>query len=141
MQLRVYEEHETYEQLMGGGSRAVKVYRPVGEPITVAGPALDLAKIARGDVDFDRAIVGGYALTPGVPRDFWDRWLAQNKAMPYVTNGIIFAHATADGVRSKARDGAKIQTGLEPIDSDRPAAKSPELRGRFTVQKADNKDE
>jgi hypothetical protein len=35
--------------------------------------------------------VGGYALTPNIPRVFWLAWLEQNKAFDAVRNGLIFA--------------------------------------------------
>jgi hypothetical protein len=34
---------------------------------------------------------GGYALTEGIPKDFWERWLRQNKDAPCVVKKLVFA--------------------------------------------------
>ena len=65
-------------------------------------------------------IVGGYGITEGVPRAFWERWLEQSKALAMVKNGLIFAHAEAASVISKAKDGAAEINGFERIDPSKP---------------------
>jgi hypothetical protein len=34
---------------------------------------------------------GAVTLTPGVPRDFWDAWLAENAHLDAVTRGLVYA--------------------------------------------------
>lgn len=69
----------------------------------------------------------GFGLTHGVDGDWFKDWAeGDGKDFPAVKNGSIFA---ISGTRDKAEDAAKerradaaVQTGLEPIDPDRPAA-------------------
>lgn len=64
-------------------------------------------------------IIGGrYAITPGIPKDFWEQWLHINKDADYVKNRVIFAADTSDAVTQQARDMVKegIKTGFEALD-------------------------
>lgn len=69
-------------------------------------------------------IEGGYALTRGIPADFWEQWAEQNKMAPYFVppdgaeHGMIFAYATTDEVASAAREQEKLLSGLEPLSTD-----------------------
>ena len=131
--LRVFDMVPEYEQVMGGGNREVKVARQTGDPVVLNGNTVDPARTSRGEYP-EHQIVGGYALTPGVSRDFWERWLAENKSHPAVLNGLVFAHGTEAAARDQARDGAKLKSGLEPIDPEHPAAKIP---GGSNIQRGD----
>lgn len=66
-------------------------------------------------------VVGGYALTPGVPKAFWDKWLAQNKDAPYVKQNLIFAAERAGSVVGEAKEKREIRSGLEGLNPDKPA--------------------
>lgn len=66
-------------------------------------------------------VVGGFALTPGVPADLWDAWMAQNKAAPFVKQGLIFAHTKAGDAVAQSKDGKALRTGFEGLDPDKPA--------------------
>lgn len=33
----------------------------------------------------------GFSVTPGVPADFWEAWIAQNSDAPFVIRGFVFA--------------------------------------------------
>jgi hypothetical protein len=65
-------------------------------------------------------VIGGYALTPGVPRAFWEQWLEQNKDADYVKNKLIWAHHERKSVESWARDHKDVKCALEPIHPDTP---------------------
>ena len=60
----------------------------------------------------------GAALTPGVPKEFFDRWLEQNADQPMVRNGMIFAHLRAADVQAEARERVKDLSGLGPLTPD-----------------------
>lgn len=66
----------------------------------------------------------GYALTRGVDRDFFERWMELNKKAPYVVNGLIFG-GTEDQVRGHARELRGRLSGLEPLDPDAKDARIP----------------
>lgn len=62
--------------------------------------------------------VGGYALTQGIPADFWEQWLEQNADTDMVKNKLIFAYASLVDVRDEAREYAHVLSGLEPLVPD-----------------------
>ena len=82
----------------------------------------------------------GYGRTV-IPREFWDRWFAQNKDREVVAKGFIFAEAKEPDFRAHARDGLSEQTGLEGLNPN--SKDDPRLRklskggGRETVIETD----
>ena len=113
LRLRVYRMVEQYEQAPGGPRRA-DVARQVGDEVVVRGCAVPFGEMP------EYAIIGGYALTPGVPRDFFEEWLRQNRDNPIVVRNLIFAHELRDHVEGRAREQANLRTGLEPVDPANP---------------------
>jgi hypothetical protein len=63
-------------------------------------------------------IVAGCALTHNVPEEFWRAWLEQNKHSAVVKESLIFAYEKVESVRDKAKDGAKLMSGLQPLVPD-----------------------
>lgn len=63
---------------------------------------------------------GGYALTHGIPADFWRMWLEQYRDSDLVKNKIVFAHAKPKSAAAMAKENAKTKSGLEPLDPDKP---------------------
>lgn len=65
-------------------------------------------------------IVDGYAMTPGIPFDFWCAWREQNKDHDLVKNNLIIANERADMVADEAKDrGPTKRSGLEAIVPDK----------------------
>jgi hypothetical protein len=64
---------------------------------------------------------GGYALTSGIPEDFWLQWLEEHKEMEIVKKNFIFAMPRPADAAARAREQAELRTGLEPISQDKPA--------------------
>lgn len=60
-------------------------------------------------------IIGGFAMTPGIPRDFMDKWLSQNRQLDIVKAGLIMVHKTTDHARGEATEKKDLRSGLEPI--------------------------
>jgi hypothetical protein len=50
-----------------------------------------------------------------VDKDFWDRWYARNKEMPFVKNGLVFVAKDRDSAIDMAKDRREVKTGLEPL--------------------------
>lgn len=95
------------KQAVQGEIRDAVVHKHVGQRYIIAGVAPVQARLP--NVDFPR-LSEGFALTPGIPADFWEVWKAENADNEALLNGSIFAHgATPD--RGKAE-----RTGFEPID-------------------------
>ncbi len=81
-----------------------------GKRFTVRGPAFPFGQIP------NIPIVGGYALTVGVPGDLARTWFQQNEEADIVKNQLIFAEETLERATSRAKDLAKIRSGFEPLD-------------------------
>jgi hypothetical protein len=112
--LRLFDMKEHKEPLMGGGYHAVKRSEPIpGAEFLVLGNAYSQRGQPRGE------IVGGYALTPDCPREFWDKWLAQNKDSAMVKNHLIFAHEVGRDTRAEARDKKDVVSNLERLDPNK----------------------
>lgn len=83
------------------------VWRPRENAVEIKGPKRD---------QYGRDMEGGYALTHGVPKDFWDQWMKENKDSPLVVNKLILAHGKADSAVAEAKENEKRRSGLEPLD-------------------------
>lgn len=97
------------------GVRRVKesVRRPDRGQFKVRGPNLPFG------VNATFPIIGGrYALTPGIPKDFWEEWCRINAHSDAVKNRVIFAHDTSDGATQMARAAVKdgVKSGFEGLD-------------------------
>jgi hypothetical protein len=112
LQLHQFFDHAV--PVPGGGTRTEKLARPVGDPVRIHGPATPHGEAPRA------IIVGGYALTSGVPKEFWDAWCAQNKGAMVLHNNILFAYDKEADTRAAAKEHAKVRTGMEPIDPKAP---------------------
>ena len=94
-----------------------------GKRFTVNGPAYPVGTLPKG---FPRSplIEGGYAATPGIPAEFWEEWLEQNKQAAYVVppegaeHGMIYAMPSLEDAVAIAREQDKLLSGLEPISTD-----------------------
>lgn len=104
--IRDHAETIVHENVMGGGSREVKVFRPIGAKIYIKGT------LRRG-----AEIVGGYAITENVDAGVFERWLAWNAESSAVRNGMIFAHEKRDRVEGWAKELVARKSGLEPLDT------------------------
>lgn len=121
--LQLHEFQDVDEPTFGGGSKPARRAFPVGEPIVVRGSALDLTELRGGRMP-SYTHVGGYALTPGVPREFWERWVEQHADDPAVRNHLIFAHASLNEASDAAREREGVVSGYEGIDPADPSKKT-----------------
>ena len=101
------------EPVMGGGYREFEQATRVGERVVIAGFARPVNP--EGDTEF-APLVGGYGLTPGVDKEFFEGWLVENAELDAVKRGFIFAHEKHDTVAGKARAGDAGLSGLEAIN-------------------------
>ena len=64
----------------------------------------------------------GFGLTHGVPKEFWDKWIAQHRTFDPVVNGLIFAHESRGKAVDEAKEKKAVKTGLERLNPNaRPA--------------------
>lgn len=130
--LRNYEMVDFDEPILGGGKKTTKRAIAKGEPFTINGTALN-----KGDRP-EYLIVGGYALTPGVPKDLFDAWLKANKDSKLVKSNLIFANPTENDARDESKEKKAIRSGLEPIV---PNSDSRIPRGPQKITTAETKEE
>jgi hypothetical protein len=111
----ILELDELRREVPATGGKEVAVWRGTGRKVQICG-----SNANHPDSPNPGRVVGGYGLTE-VPLDFWDAWAAQHKGNPLLLNALLFAQPTSDRATSKAKDQAKVVTGFEPMDPDRPA--------------------
>lgn len=116
--LRVFSWHEYEEPNSGGKTRRIARQNAEAGEYVLNGNAVSMEALQRGDIN--HRVTGGFGITTGVPKDFWDLWLEQNKDSQLVREGLVFAHASEQSVVSEARKRESLRSGLEPIDPDRP---------------------
>lgn len=121
--LRVYEMEEDFEPILGGGQKSIKKAFQVGEDVVLNGSSLDPERLRGGQLP-TYPHVGGFGITRGVPKELWEKWLAQNADLPLVKNGLIFAYEDLDRASAVARERAGVESGMEPIDPDNPSKRT-----------------
>lgn len=107
--LRVFEMVDTPEPVMGGGQRMVKQARELPQRFTINGCAHPQNAAPNCE------LAGGFAITPNVPKDIWDKWLSQNKESDMVKKGIVFAQDSLDSARDAGADHKDQKSGLERL--------------------------
>jgi hypothetical protein len=65
-------------------------------------------------------VIGGDGITENVPKDVFDRWMAEHKDYAPVAKGLIFTHAKTAGVEAMAAERVDLKTGFEPTDPEKP---------------------
>jgi len=68
-------------------------------------------------------LINGFGVTQ-VDADLFNGWLAANKDLPAVKNGLIFAQASEASIKAQTRDHEAQETGLEGIDPENPGKKA-----------------
>ena len=111
LELRVFDTIDAVESNALGEIRAVKKAQPRAQTVTIKGylekHRPDQPTAARGS---------SYAVTPGVDKEFFEMWIAQNKEHDAVKNKLIFASEKQDTVRGMVNEFRSTRSGLEPID-------------------------
>jgi hypothetical protein len=106
----------------------VKEVESIGECVTVA------CKLPHGlqlDVEINgvrnrflasgsnsSAVFGGFGLTDGVPKDFWEAWKKEHAHMPYVKREQIWAIKDRRSAQDKAIEMAEIRHGMEQLNQN-----------------------
>lgn len=111
--LRLHRFEEQNEITPGGTTRSVKVAIPVDHPdVVIKGNAF------HENLGPRQQIVGGYALTHGVPADVFHEWLAQNRDSEVVRKNLVFAADRSSYAEGKAKEHASLRTGFERLDGN-----------------------
>lgn len=108
-----------------------------GDTIMITGTAYPIGQAPAGYRD-KAAMAGGYALTFGVNKEFFDRWMEQNELNPIVVNRMIFGFEKIEDVKAKAKNYASLRSGMEPLNPENdPRMPRPLAAGVTGVQTAD----
>ena len=98
---------------VNGVRQKMRMSTPTGEEMLFKGPA-------HGQNEGPRvAMAGGFGLTFGVPKDFWDKWVAQHGELDLVKKGLIFARESNNKAIGAAKERRDESTGLSRIDPRR----------------------
>lgn len=119
----LYVMVEDQEPIMGGGWKTVKKANPTGETVRLRGPGPALAAMRRG-VEPSESLAAGFALTPGIPREHWEKVRRDYADHPAIVNGLVFATDSDVDAMAEARNRRSVETGLEGIDPDNPAKRT-----------------
>lgn len=95
-----------------GGTRAEKIWVPVGEPVKINGPARGFGEPPRHPEQ------DGFALTHGVDADFFAKWMHDNADLDVVKHGLIKAHEKPMELKAQTREAAHVKSGMEPLELD-----------------------
>lgn len=133
--MQCYKMEEVPVPTMGGYIKQ-NMARQDGPSFTLNGYACETGKTPACIVS------GGYALTPGVPKDLYTRWLKENAELDLVKNKLIFAFEKLDMARDKAEEREDLRCGLEAIDPDlKMDPRIPEARSSTLKIEAGTRDE
>jgi hypothetical protein len=81
-----------------------------GPVVVINGTAFPNGDVPEG---FERPeMFSGAALTFGVDREFFEKWLEENADMPAVANNMIFAAGDRDHVKGMAKEFKAVDSGL-----------------------------
>lgn len=112
--LALHNRVKKTEPIAGGGSREFDAYEKRFDA-----PEFIIAGNSHPQNEGPKAqIIGNYALTPNIPKEFWDEWCEQNRGHVALKNDMLFAHVEMASVTSKAVDMKNERSGLERINPD-----------------------
>lgn len=108
-------------------TRKEEISRFFGEAVIINGPARnrDSRRVEAGDA---LPTAGGYALTFGIDKDFWDKFRVQMKDWEPLVRGQVFAHEREDTAKGQAKAGQAGPSGFEPYN---PASPPAEFAGKI----------
>ena len=119
--LRLQLQHPQKRRMPTGHGGGSDVYEEIthnvfgGPSYNVFGPSIPAMGGVPDGYQMPPDIKGGYAFTPGIPSDFWEQWLEQNKQAPYVENNMIFACPETASAKAQANEKTEVKSGLEPL--------------------------
>ena len=112
LKMRIFREVTRDIPVMGGGVKEAKEFEPIPDA-----PSYTLNGFSHEQKTApEHSIIGGAALTHGIPKDFWDAWMRQNRNSDLVRNGLIFGHVREQEARAEAKDKISLKSGLERLD-------------------------
>ncbi len=112
LSLRLFEMRPVVEAIPGGTREVMMAHLVDHPPVKINGYAAEAGKMPTSGAE----LAMGYALTAGVPAEFFDKWLKQNATHDLVVNGLIFAASSVGSVKAQTRENEKRWDGLQPME-------------------------
>lgn len=113
LELRLFRMEKVQHPVMGGGFREVEEAREIGgKRVVINGWSHPQNAAPRAQM------AHGTALTMGVDKEFFDKWMEQNREHAAVKNGLIFCAEKDGNVFAEAKAKEKVRSGLERLDPD-----------------------
>lgn len=123
--MQLQREETRRDPAPNDGNRTVKVFAKYGDKYTLNG-------FSRSPSLNPKLVVGGFAITSNIPKDFAEEWFKQNADFPPVKRGFVKMFSSDNMASGYASEHEKMKSGYEPTDpNDLPE----EFRGR--IEKAD----
>lgn len=115
LRLRLFRFEEASELVLGGGTRTYQRSIPITKgdkplEVVVHGPSIPMGFAP------SYLIVGGYALTPNIDKDFFEAWMEQNRNTDLVRNKMIFCQEHTQDAQAQAQEQKDVRSGMEPMD-------------------------
>jgi len=126
--LRIFDMQDVQEPTRDGTTKRVKraQQRMDVKPFTIRG----YLEPNRDPASLQPSQMSRFGITRGVPKDIWERWLAQNQDLALVENRLIFGFDDEASVSDMARDMERVSCGLEPLDPQAMREASERARAR-----------
>ncbi len=112
IRLRLFKFREIDIPVLGGGLKTVREAYPLEGEVVLHGFMKN--KSAQPHC----LVVGNFAITDNVPRDFFIEWMEQNKDHHLVKNGFIFATRRTHDTMKESENRAEMKSGLEQLDPE-----------------------
>lgn len=110
LKLRFFRKVERMVDVKGGREKEIShVLDASVKPLIIRGPAHPVGMAPKA------MLAGGAALTPGIPKDLWERWVHENSQHPALLNGQLFSEGTRDRAIGRARAEKENMSGMQPM--------------------------
>jgi hypothetical protein len=134
--MRLYDFEEV--EIMVNGrvfKENISIANPDYPEFTLNGFSIDRNPMAERP---EYAIIGGFGLTHGIPRDFAEAWFKQNAQSELVKQGLVFMEGTEQRARAQAKEYRPLQSGVQPIDPNDPGPRAGLKKGSIKKETAGN---
>jgi hypothetical protein len=96
-------------RVMGGGIEQRDVAIREADKLRLKPTVLPFGMMPNYQID------SGFSLNPGIPADFWRKWMEQNGKLQLVEEGLVRGFDNEADARAYCREYEKKLTGLEPL--------------------------
>lgn len=113
--LHLHKKVTKQEHFPGVGTRSFDIYEKDNsvKPVVISGCSFPQNQGPH------QQLSGGYAITHGVSKDFWDAWFEQNKEHEAIVNGMLFAHTEVASTIAETIEKKDVMSGMERLNPEK----------------------